>query len=243
MTHPPTSEPPGTLIVTGGSTGIGRATAARFLREGWRVFSLARRACPDSGVTCVLVDFLAPGFEDQVRREVIEPLGGQGGRVCVVHNAATLLKDNALDLDPASLRRVLELNVVVPATLNRLLSPLLVPGSSVLFVGSTLAEKAVAGTASYVTSKHALVGLMRATAQDLHGRGVHTLCVCPGFVDTEMLRAHVGNNAGVLTALGGMSTFGRLIQPEEIAEVLWAAAGQPVLAGAVVHANLGQVEH
>eukprot|EP01043_Picozoa_sp_COSAG02_P056833 COSAG02_NODE_6801_length_3352_cov_170.007378_3_plen_92_part_00 len=51
------------------------------------------------------------------------------------------------------------------------------------FVGSTLSEKAVANTASYVTAKHAMVGLMRATCQDLAAAAapVHTALVCPGF--------------------------------------------------------------
>ena len=41
---------------------------------------------------------------------------------------------------------------------------------------------------SYVVSKHALVGMMRATCQDLAGREIHTACICPGFTDTEMFR-------------------------------------------------------
>ena len=46
----------------------------------------------------------------------------------------------------------------------------------------------------------------------------------------------------LLAALAAISTFGRLIEPEEIAEVVYAAATQPVLNGALIHANLGQVE-
>jgi NAD(P)-dependent dehydrogenase (short-subunit alcohol dehydrogenase family) len=113
-------------------------------------------------------------------------------------------------------------------------------GSAVIYVGSTLGEKAVAGAASYVTSKHATIGLMRATCQDLAGRGVHTACVCPGFTDTEMLRAHVGDEGA--TAVAAFSAFGRLITPEEIAETVVWAATHPVVNGAVLHANLGQVE-
>jgi 3-oxoacyl-[acyl-carrier protein] reductase len=66
------------------------------------------------------------------------------------------------------------------------------PGSSVLYVGSTLSEKAVPGSFSYVVSKHAQLGMMRATCQDLMGTGIHTAMVCPGFTDTEMLRNHLG---------------------------------------------------
>jgi NAD(P)-dependent dehydrogenase (short-subunit alcohol dehydrogenase family) len=113
-------------------------------------------------------------------------------------------------------------------------------GSSVLYVGSTLSEKAVPHSFSYVVSKHAIVGMMRATCQDLVGRAIHTACICPGFTDTEMFRKHVPTEA--LDQIRAMSAYGRLITPEEIAETLFWAANNPVINGAVIHANLGQVE-
>ena len=109
-----------------------------------------------------------------------------------------------------------------------------------LYVGSTLSEKAIPGKFSYVVTKHALVGMMRATCQDLAGRAIHTACICPGFTDTEMLREHVPAEA--LDSVRSMSTYGRLITPDEIARTLHWAAHNPVVNGAVLHANLGQVE-
>ena len=96
------------------------------------------------------------------------------------------------------------------------------------------------GTFSYIVSKHALVGMMRATCQDLVGRAIHTACICPGFTDTEMLREHVPTDA--MDGLRSMSAYGRLINPDEIAQMLHWAAHNPVINGAVLHANLGQVE-
>jgi NAD(P)-dependent dehydrogenase (short-subunit alcohol dehydrogenase family) len=241
MTVSAPASSPRTLVVTGGSTGIGAATAAVFHAAGWSVVSLARRPCPVPGVHSVAVDFAVDGWEDVVERSAL-PLVHEGV-VCVVHNAALLHKDDAMHLSASALRHVLDVNVVVPAVLDRLLSSRMRPGSSILFVGSTLSEKAVKGTASYVTSKHALVGLMRATCQDNAGRGIHTACICPGFVDTEMLRAHTRRDDGVLQALAAMSGHGRLIRPDEIAALLLSCATQPVIDGAVIHANLGQVEH
>ena len=240
-----------TLVITGGSTGIGAATAHRFIGAGWRVISLARRPCPVDHVVSIAVDFTIAGWQQLIVDKVLPRL--DGGIVSLVHNAALLEKDSAFELEAERLRHILEINVVTPAMLNRLLRPKLVPGSSILFVGSTLSEKAVANTASYVTSKHALVGLMRATCQDAGGSGIHTVCVCPGFVDTEMLRAHLAGPAtigttpvdvdAIVQALGGMSGHGRLIKPDEIARLLLVCAEQPVLDGAVLHANLGQIEH
>ena len=69
-----------------------------------------------------------------------------------------------------------------------------------------------------MVSKHAQLGMMRATCQDLMGRGIHTALVCPGFTDTEMLRTHLGDDADLTRAIAGMNSFNRLIDPAEIAE-------------------------
>lgn len=228
-------------IVTGASKGIGAATARRFRAAGWEVLSLARGGCPVDGVVSARVDLLAQGWEAAARAAIDAFLGDDAGVVCLVHNAALLEKDTALDLSPEALRRVLEVNVVAPAALNRMVRAKLSRGSSIVYVGSTLSEKAVANAASYATSKHALLGLMRATCQDLLGTGAHTACVCPGFTDTEMLRAHVPS-PDVRAALGARTTIGRLVEPDEIADVILFCAEHPVVNGAVLHANLGQIE-
>ena len=122
------------------------------------------------------------------------------------------------------------------------------------YVGSTLSEKAVANAASYVTAKHAMVGLMRATCQDLAQSKaksfVHTTAVCPGFVDTPMLRQHLGLKEGLSDETAaetwnwveGRVGAGRLIAPSEVAELLHWAAENPLINGATLHANLGQIE-
>nr|WP_217445976.1 SDR family oxidoreductase [Myxococcus sp. CA040A] len=229
-------------IVTGASRGIGQALAARFRQEGWGVLNLARQPSHVPGVVDLSVDLGSGDWEPRVEAALRDAVGQAKGRVSLVHNAAIYDHDDALTLTAAQLRRVLEVNVVAPAVLNRLTRPYLGDGSSILYVGSTLSEKAVRGNASYVTSKHALVGLMRSTCQDLAGTRIHTACVCPGFTDTEMLREHLGDDAARTATIAAKSTFGRLITPEEIAHVLYFCATTPTVNGAVLHANLGQVE-
>lgn len=228
-----------TLLITGGSAGIGAATAARFLADGWRVINLSRRPCPVPGVTHLACDLASPAFIDSVA-DALAGLLVDADTVCLVHNAARMASDSAADTDSDHLRAVLEINVVAPNSLNRFCIPYMKPGSSVLYVGSTLSEKAVPGSYSYVLTKHAMVGMMRATCQDLAGTGIHTACLCPGFTDTEMLRQHVP--VEVMPAVQAMSAYNRLIEPAEIADALFWAAASPVLNGAVIHANLGQVE-
>ena len=228
-------------IITGASVGIGRATAEAFLGEGFAVFNLARRACPIAAVTNLTCD-LASAQTIHRCIDTLQATLAQSSEVALVHNASQMRKDSATACDSDSLQQVLATNVVAINSLNQRLLPLMPAGSSVLYVGSTLAEKAVRNSFSYVISKHAQLGMMRATCQDLMGSGIHTAMICPGFTDTEMLRTHLGSDPAVAAAIAGMNSFSRFIAPEEIAELIRWAHHNPVINGAVLHANLGQKE-
>lgn len=228
------------IVITGASKGIGRTTAELFVRSGARVFNLSRSPSGLEGVTDVKVDLGHQGAQAVLESQLVPLLDGKVD--VLIHNAARLVNDTLQTTSASELNNILMINVVGPQMLNHVLLPLMREGSALLYIGSTLSEKAVANSFSYVTSKHAMIGMMRASCQDLAGTGIHTACVCPGFTDTEMLRAHVGEDPSVLQVIGGLSTFGRLIEPEEIAETIRFCADHPVINGAVLHANLGQKE-
>uniref|UniRef100_A0A7S3Z959 6-pyruvoyltetrahydropterin synthase n=1 Tax=Lotharella globosa TaxID=91324 RepID=A0A7S3Z959_9EUKA len=234
-------------VVTGGSSGIGLETARRFKDMGAKVFNISRSPCPLDDVTslpCDLSDFKSiPSLAEELRSLISEHVSGSegGGALSLIHNAALYFSDNAGDVDPEMMDRALRVQTVAPALLNRELRPLMTKGSSIIFVGSTLSEKAVSGALTYSTSKHALAGLMRATTQDLFGSGIHCVMVCPGFTDTPMLRKHL-SDPEVLSAIASNNSFQRLVEPSEIASVITDASLSPVLNGAIVHANLGQKE-
>jgi len=230
-----------TLVITGGSKGIGLATARLFAAEGYRVVNISRSPIPLAGAVQLDIDIAQSDWAARQGEAVCAAVAGSA-TIALVHNAGLLTKDSVASVEAAALHRSLQVNVVACVQLDQLLLPVMGAGSAIVYVGSTLGEKAVAGSCAYVVSKHALIGLMRATCQDLAGRGIHTACVCPGFTDTEMLRAHVGHASDVLEALAGGVTFGRLIEPEEIARTIRFCAQNAVINGAVIHANLGQVE-
>lgn len=227
------------LLITGASAGIGLHTAQRFLAEGFSVINLSRRRCPVNAVTHINCDLAAPGFLETISSQLTPQLQ-DAEQIVMIHNAAKMENDSAVETPSNAFRSVLEVNLVAPNSLNYYVIPFMRPGSSLLYVGSTLSEKAVPGSYSYVVTKHAGIGMMRATTQDLAGRGIHTACICPGFTDTEMLRAHVPPEA--MDAVRGMSAYDRLIDPDEIAECLFWASANPVINGSVLHANLGQIE-
>jgi 3-oxoacyl-[acyl-carrier protein] reductase len=230
-----------TAIITGASVGIGLAAAQQFLDSGYTVYNLSRRTCPLQDVISLSCDLANPASIAEVCSTLSEALRS-AEQTALVHNASQMRKDSAGKCDSDSLRDVMETNLIAINSLNQALLPAMRPGSSIIYIGSTLSEKAVAGSFSYTISKHAQLGMMRATCQDLMDSGIHTALVCPGFTDTQMLRTHLGNDEDVLASIASMNSFGRLIDPGEIAALIHWAHHNPVINGSVLHANLGQKE-
>jgi len=230
-----------TAIITGASVGIGHAAAALFIEADYQVYNLSRRDCDVPGVQNINCD-LSRESDIQRALEILLPAAARAESVCLVHNACQMRKDSVDNCSSDNLAAVLQTNVIAANSLNQELLPQMGAGSSVLYIGSTLAEKAVAGSFSYVLSKHAMVGMMRATCQDLIGRGIHTACICPGFTNTEMLRTHLGNDQAVIDSIASLNSFNRLIEPKEIADLIFWSHHNPVINGSVLHAHLGQKE-
>lgn len=230
-----------TLVVTGASSGIGLAIAQDFLAQGWSVINLSRKPCPINTVHSLSVDLANDHWPDMHRATLLSALNNPD-RICLVHNAAYHTADNIFTIDASTLKTAFQVNIHSAIQLNQLLNSYLKSDSSIIYISSTLGTKAIANAATYVTLKHATVGLMRASCQDLQQRRVHTCCICPGFTDTEMLRTHIGNDETTLNAIRARVGANRLINPKEIAALVYFAANNPVINGAVLDAHLGQIE-
>lgn len=227
------------LIITGGSRGIGEKTVEHFMQQGWEAINLSRSPCKIANVKNIAVDLSS--LDNIAKQETIlcEMLK-DAKTICLVHNAGYYKRDSISNPSVENLQQTLTVNVVAPLALNKIIIPLMKPGSSIIYIGSTLSEKAVPNGASYVVSKHAIVGLMRATCQDLMDKSIRSVCVCPGIVDTDMVKENF-DEKGLQHLLATKVMAKRLIAPYEIASVIYFAAVSPVLNGIVIHANLGQV--
>ena len=230
------------LVITGASKGIGLATAKRFSGSAYRVVNISRSPCAVEGVVNLAVDLLDPNWLKEHGNAIVDAVG-DAESITLVHNAAMMTKETVETVEAQVLRQVLELNVVASAQLNTLLIAKMSEGSSIVYISSTLGTKAVANTHAYVVSKHAVIGQMRATCQDLAGRIIHTAAICPGFTETEMLSEHLGANPEVYRQITAGIAHRRLAQPSEIADAVWFCSQNPVINGTVLHANLGQIEH
>ena len=230
-----------TAIITGASAGIGASAAALFSQRNFKVINLSRRPCKVEGVLNLCGDLASEENLGNILPRLHEAVS-KSNSVSLVHNAAKMRKDSVLDCSESELRAMLEINVVAINALNRRLITQMPKGSSVIYIGSTLSMKAVPNSFSYILSKHAQVGIMRATCQDLMGKGIHTALINPGFTDTEMLQKHLNNDTELIKSLAKMNSFERLANPKEIAECIVWAHHNPVINGTILEANLGQKE-
>ena len=226
------------LIITGGSRGIGKETIAYFIKEGWQAINIARTPCAIGGVINISLDLSNPHDIEKNKIKLTEHIRAKS-HIALVHNAGFYERDSVSDTALNKINATLSVNIISPMLLNTILIPFMLEGSSIIYIGSTLGEKAVPNSASYVTAKHAIKGLMRATCQDLAEVGIKSCCINPGLVDTELLKdtmpPHVKEYLLEKKIMGK-----RLIEPAEIAHIIYFCATTAALNGAVIDANLGE---
>jgi short-subunit dehydrogenase len=181
-------------IVSGASSGLGRAVAWRAARQGFAVVVAARRAdrlqalvrrIEAAGGTALAVPADVARLEDQ--RRLIEATVGAFGRIDVlVNNAGMAVPGEFHAATPEELRRQWDVNVTAVATLTRMALPYLeAHGGVVINIGSALARIPMPGIGNYSPNKIAVRGLTEALRRELAPRGVQVCLVEPGPIATE----------------------------------------------------------
>ncbi len=223
-------------VISGASSGVGRATAIRFAREGWDVCLTARRAvelhalCRDLPEGDHLVcpgDYSDPATAEAIGAAVREKWGGLDA---LINCAGVYYPAHSIDTPVAEWRRAFDTMVDGALNLTRICVPLLVDGGRIVHVTSIHGERGESLASSYSMAKAALNQYCRVLAIELAPRGILVNAIAPGFIDTAM---SVINGINELEGdwfrqnyvEGHHLPLRRAAQPEEIAGVAYFLAG------------------
>jgi len=208
------------ILITGGASGIGRATTALFAREGAAVAVLDRTPGPDGGYF-VQVDVADP---DSVRQAVTAVASALGGLDGVVNAAGIFSAAGLADTSPALFSQTLAVNLTGTFLVVQAAAPLLLAaggGASIVNIGSGVGITPTGpGSTAYVASKGGVIAMTKALAMEL-APGVRVNVVCPGAVDTPMTQGFLRNAAGeVEPAVAARYALRRPAIPEELAAAI-----------------------
>ena len=210
-------------IISGGGSGIGRAIAAAFAREGARVAICGRdrkkldAVAEQIGRACLSV-VSDVSIAKQVELAVRLAVQHFGRITTVVNNAGVLLAGTAESLSDDDWEHTFNVNVRGPWLMARAALPYLrqAGGGSIINVGSVLSLVGARNRVAYAASKAAVLGLTRAMALDHAAEHIRVNCICPGMVETDMIAPFNADETARKQRLA-MHPIGRFGQPDDIA--------------------------
>ena len=222
-------------VVTGGTAGIGLAAAELLAAAGAAVVAcgideaeaaaIAQGPRGGGSLETAVADVRSPEQLEELAAQTVERHGGIDILVC---SAGIQPYGTVVESPPADVDRVIDINLkgvifaaraCIPAMRRR-------GGGAIVAVASTQAIAAQQGTPAYVASKGGVVALCRALAVDHAAERIRVNCICPGSVDTPMLRRAAelfsdGRDPAELVAeWGAAHPLGRVASPEEVAETI-----------------------
>ena len=226
-----------TAIVTGAASGIGRAVALAYARQGARVvvsdiaetggrgtLELIARETPGAQCVFVRADASKPDDHRMLARAAVERFGALH---IACNNAGIGGEQNLVaELTVEGWDRVIAVNLsgvfyAMRAQIPRMLEA---GGGAIVNMASILGQVGTQGAAGYVAAKHGILGLTRTAAVEYAARGVRVNAVGPGYIDTPLLE---GISEKVRAGLAGLHPIGRLGRPEEVASlVVWLSSGE-----------------
>ena len=194
-------------VVTGASSGIGRALCRQLAAAGARLILTSRRQAVLEEVAAEIAPAEAMPIVADLRDPTdIEHLAStvkkRFGQVdLLVNNAGVGLHASAIDTPRDIVQKLFELNLFAPVELTRQLVPVMPSGAAVVNISSIAGKLPLPDLSIYCASKFALNAFSDGLRIELHHRGIHVMSVCPGYVETSfgenlLLGKSVGNEPG-----------------------------------------------
>jgi NAD(P)-dependent dehydrogenase (short-subunit alcohol dehydrogenase family) len=216
-------------IVTGAASGIGRASALAFAREGAKVVLVDRAAALDATAQAIaarggtaVAETADVGDETEVRRFVERALA-RFGRLDIVYANAGISGGMTplLEQSAAQWTEVLRINLIGPFLAIKHAAPLMIGdgGGSIILTASVAGLRASAGGSAYAASKAGVISLAQTAAHALTGTGVRVNAICPGLIETGMTQPIFDHARakGTDGKIGQLNPLKRAGAPDEIA--------------------------
>lgn len=217
-------------IVTGGAKGIGAATARVMCELGASVAIFDRDAAAayetahqlkNMGFKAISVG-CDVSVESEVQAATKSVVDHYGALDVLISNAGIQTYGNVVDTMSESWHETFNVHVngcylAMKYAIPHMLSA---GGGAIVVIGSVQSFAAMPNSVSYVSAKHGLLGLTRAVALDFARDNIRVNCVCPGSVDTPMLRAVTQSSESLDARIRKMHPLGRIGRPEEIARAI-----------------------
>ena len=238
-------------IITGGDSGIGRAVAIAFAKEGADVSVLylnehgdaeeTRRLVEEKGRRCIVI--AGDAGDEEFCREAVERTVRELGRLdVVVNNAAEQHEQQSLeDITAEQLERTFRTNIFAYFFIAKAALPHLGEGSSIVNTTSVTAYRGSGHLIDYASTKGAIVAFTRSLAQNLAERKIRVNAVAPGPIWTPLIPASFQPDK--VESFGKDVPLGRPGQPEEVAPcfVFLASDDASYMTGQVLHPNGGEI--
>ncbi|MBB4654682.1 NAD(P)-dependent dehydrogenase (short-subunit alcohol dehydrogenase family) [Xanthomonas sp. F14] len=220
------------VVITGGSDGIGLATAKLFAMEGAHVYITGRRqdalteAVKEIGHGAVGVQGDVTNSGDVAR--LYEQIQRDHHKVDVVFANAGIYEVVSLDaIDDMHFDTTFDVNVKGMVFTVQKALPLMTAGSAIVLNGSIAGSKGLPGQSLYNASKAAVRSFARSWTTDLKERGIRVNVVSPGGTQTRLIRSYLDSQPEVEEALSKSVPLGRLAEPNEVARaVLFLASSE-----------------
>jgi len=229
-----------TAVITGGASGIGRATAARLALAGARVV-LADRTDASAYARELGGSYLETDVSDEHAVEELVARAAESGPIDILINSAGITSEAALpDVEIAEFDRMLATNTrSVLLTMKHAVKHM-TKGGAIVNVSSLAAFVGLPTYACYAASKAAVIALTKVAALEYGPLGIRVNCICPTSVDTPMLKAQPGGELEAALARTA-APLGRICSAEDVAALLHflSADDCPLISGQAVSIDGG----
>ena len=235
-------------IVTGGTSGLGYATARKFCGEGYRCYVVGRneektrRSCTELGPNAhpVILDLTRL---DQIPA-AIQAIASEAGRIDVlVNNAGINMKKGMLEVTDDEFQAIIHTNLQSVFSMSREVGRVMQGqgGGTIIHISSMAAQYGLPYVIAYSASKTAVEGMTRAMAVELAPMKIRVNCVAPGFIKTPMTARALDSDPDRKSRVFARTPMGEMGMPEDIADAVYFLASDQArfITGAVLPVDGG----